>query len=288
MADPVKGQHPMDPIVYAMDTYFYTSLGSYDFEIRCEMLKELGYDATYLTAWSDAAWNDVPKLRDVRRRHGLEVASVYTMYDLSKAPDEDDNGRICRLIQTIEGCHNVQISIKESRGRYLPSDSSGDSDALRALNELAVLATRRGVHLLLYPHIKFWLERVEDAARLCRKLGHPNLGVVFCGYHWYAVDGKNLMATLADAGPFLRDANLCGSRRVKDQSGERCTLEPLDDGELDNFAVLGAIDSIGHPGMIGFQGYSVSGDVYSKLQRSLAAYRDMRRRLKEHPHWSRM
>ena len=50
------------------------------------MLKELGYDATYLTAWSDAAWNDVPKLKDVHRRHGLEVASVYTMYDLSKAP----------------------------------------------------------------------------------------------------------------------------------------------------------------------------------------------------------
>jgi len=275
----------MNQLVYAMDTYFYTSLGSYDFDVRCEMLKELGYDATYLTAWSDAAWNDVPKLKDVRRRHGLEVASVYTMYDLSKAPDEDGNGRVCRLIQTIEGCQSVQIAINESKGRYLPSDPSGDSDAMRAFDELLVLAARHGIQLLFYPHIKFWLERVEDAVRLCRKLGHPNLGAVFCGYHWFCVDGKNLNATLADAGPFLRDANLCGSRRIVDQSGERCTLEPLDDGELDNFAVLGALDSVGFRGMIGFQGYSVGGDAYHKLKRSLTAYHDMRRRLQEHPNW---
>jgi sugar phosphate isomerase/epimerase len=271
-----------------MDTSFYTSLGSYDFDARCEMLKELGYDATYLTAWSEAAWNDVPKLRDVRQKHGLEVTSVYTIYDLSKGSEEENNGRIGNLIRTIEGCQNIQIAVLESKGRFQKSDPAGDDTARAALEPLLDLAKKRGIQLLLYPHITLWLERIEDAVRLCRKLGHPNLGAVFCGYHWYAVDGENLPARLAEAGPFLRDVNLCGSRRIKDQSGTRCTLEPLDDGELDNFAVLGALEAIHYRGMIGVQGYSVAGDVYAKLRRSIAAYRDMKRRLELHPDWSKM
>ena len=67
----------------------------------------------------------------------------------------------------------MQIAIKESKGRYLPSDLSGDSHVLRTFDELLGLAARHGIQLLFYPHIKFWLERVEDAVRLCRKLGTP-------------------------------------------------------------------------------------------------------------------
>ena len=278
----------MDQLFYAMDTSFYTSLGSYDFDARCEMIKELGFDATYLTLWSEAAWNDVPKLKDVHRKHGLDVASVYTMYDLSKGSDEGDNGRISHLIQTIDGCKNIQIAILESKGRFQKSDPAGDDTAIMALGQLLDLASRRGVQILLYPHITLWLERTEDAVRLCRKLDRPNLGIVFCGYHWYAVDGENLTACLTNASPFLQDVNLCGSRRLKDQSVTRCTLEPLDDGELDNFAVLGALDSINYRGMIGVQGYSVAGDVYAKLRRSIIAYRDMKRRLKLHPDWAKL
>jgi sugar phosphate isomerase/epimerase len=278
----------MKQIFYAMDTSFYTSLGSYDFDVRCEMLKELGYDATYLTAWSEVAWNDVPKLKDVRKKHGLEVTSVYTVYDLSKGKDEENNGRIGRLIQTIEGCQNIQIAVTESKGQFQKSDPSGDDTAQAALQPLLEQAKKRGIQLLLYPHINTWLERIEDAVRVCRKLEHPNLGVVFCSYHWFAVDGENLSAHLAEASPFLRDVNLCGSRRIKDPSGTRYTLEPLDDGELDNFAVLGALESIKYRGMIGVQGYSVAGDVYVKLRRSIAAYKDMRQRLEKHPEWAKM
>lgn len=34
---------------YAMDFAFYNSMGIYSFEARCEMLKEIGYDATHLS-----------------------------------------------------------------------------------------------------------------------------------------------------------------------------------------------------------------------------------------------
>jgi sugar phosphate isomerase/epimerase len=278
----------MSRMFYAMDTSFYTTIGAYEFDARCEILKELGYDATYLTAWSEAAWNDVPKLKSVRSRFGLDVASVYAMYDLSKGPEEGDNARVVNLIRTVDGCQNVQLAVVESKGTFQKSNAAGDGVAQKALEHLLRLAEPRGVQLRLYPHINLWMERIDDTVRICRKMGHPNLGVVFCGYHWFAVDGEELVARLENAKPFLRDVNLCGSRRIRVTEKTHYTVETLDDGELDNFAILGALRSIGYDGMIGVQGYSVGGDVYAKLRRSLAAYREMTRRLDLHTDWARM
>ena len=78
---------------------------------------------------------------------------------------------------------------------------------------------------------------------------------------------------------------ICGSRKVKDSIP---TLEPLDEGELDNFALLGLLRKLDYHGMVGLQGYSVGGDVYTKLKRSLAVFRDMERRLDAHPAWANL
>jgi hypothetical protein len=90
------------------------------------------------------------------------------------------------------------------------------------------------------------------------------------------------------AAPFLQSVNVCGSRRGMGNDGLIASIEPLDEGELDNFVVLGLLQDLRYQGMIGVQGYSVGGDVYTKLKRSLATLRDMERRLTEHPHWPRL
>ena len=60
---------------YPIDTGFFSSLGTYDFDVRCEIAKELGFDATYLTRWSDHAWEDVPTkwYGDMARRIDCDV-----------------------------------------------------------------------------------------------------------------------------------------------------------------------------------------------------------------------
>jgi hypothetical protein len=70
--------------------------------------------------------------------------------------------------------------------------------------------------------------------------------------------------------------------------GGKATVEPMGQGELDNFAILGHLREIGYSGMVGFQGYSIGGDVYANLRQSLSAFRDMERRLDSHPHWAQM
>jgi len=273
---------------FAMDTSFYHSLGAYDFDARCEMLKDLGFDATYLTLWSEAAWADVPQLAQVKARHGLDIAAVYVTLDIAGEDDQADNGRILHLLHTMEGCADVEVAITSSDA-IQASDPVGDPAAMRWLRRLLAVAEQRGITLSLYPHSTYWLERVDDAVRLCRAIDHPSLRAVFCGFHWYAVDGANLAATLEAAAPFLHSVNLAGTRRVgQSADGVLATIEPLDEGELDNFVVLGLLRDVGYRGKVGIQGFSVAGDVYAKLRRSLAALHDMQRRLDEHPQWARL
>ena len=94
------------------------------------------------------------------------------------------------------------------------------------------------------------------------------------------------MAAIEEAMPHLYCVNMCGTRRGGSIAG--CTIEPLDSGEMDNFALLGLLNRNGYTGRIGFQGYSIGGDVYAYLRRSLAVFRDMEDRLERHPNWEKL
>jgi sugar phosphate isomerase/epimerase len=271
-----------------MDFSFYNSLGIYSFEARCEMLKEIGYDAMHLSIWHGERWRDAAKLSNVKQRYGLDVAGVYVVLDLSLGADHPKNEGILKLLETLEGCSTVELAIQSVDATIRPSDPAGDDIVIKWLEQALKICERRNINLLLYTHLSFWMERHEDAVRLCKKLNHPNLGIVFCGYHWYAVDGVNLPRMLAMVKPYLRQVNISGSRRSPHGFGNVATIEPLDEGEMDNFALLGQLKKIGYNGMIGFQGWSEGGDAYSKLSRSLRAFRDMERRLEAHPHWAEL
>lgn len=66
-------------------------MGIYSFEARCEMLKEIGYDATHLSVWHGERWRDVEKLKNVKEKYGLDVAGVYVVLDLSLGEDHPRN-----------------------------------------------------------------------------------------------------------------------------------------------------------------------------------------------------
>ncbi|MFB6140793.1 MAG: sugar phosphate isomerase/epimerase family protein [Halosimplex sp.] len=266
---------------FAMDTAFRHSLGTYPLRTRCEMLAELGYDATYLTLFEESDWDDARRVGTVAREHDLDVAAVYGGLDVSAPPDDAENRRFLDLVGDLEGVRGVEVPLSASADGVANSDPAADDDAVAWLERLLEAA---GDDLLvsLYPHVGNWLERVEDAARLCDRVDDPRLGAVFCGYHWYAVDGEAPDESLRAAAPHLQSANLCGSSRRDGQA----TIEPLDTGELDNFVLLGLLRSVGYDGPVGIQGYSVGGDAYANLRRSLAALEDVDRRVDEHPEWA--
>jgi hypothetical protein len=285
--------------LYAMDTCFHSSLGAYGWDARCEMLRELGYDATYLTLWSEDAWADLERIGQTREQFGLEVAGVYWTLDL-----DDRGGANARFLEALEfvpGGTRFELAIvgEPSSDRISGASTCDHSDPrLRQwLEPILEAASRRELTVSLYPHLDFWLDCFEDATRLARKWSHPQLGTVFCGYHWFAGSGqdssghfsyKYLQSILEEGAPWLKSANVCGSTCRVEKGARRCTIETLDRGELDNFAVLGLLREIEFSGPLGFQGYGIGGDVYANLRSSLQAAREMLSRLEARPHWARL
>lgn len=274
----------MKHFIFAMDTYFSNSItGVYPYEIRCEILAELGLDGIYVSL-SPGDLKNAAKMADTQQKYGLKVTAAYGGFDIAAAKDDPGLKQVAELFQQLpDGC-DLELSIScgdESIGRSSPD---GDGMAMDKLGTLFQIAEQHDAHVCLYPHFGAWLERVEDGVRLCQKMDHPRLKTVFCGFHWYAADGKNLAARIQEAVPYLNSVNMCGTRRNGNIAG--CTIEPLDCGEMDNFALLALLDRSGYTGRIGFQGYSMGGDVYIHLQRSLAAFRSMEERLEKHPSWS--
>lgn len=273
----------MKHFVFAMDTCFSNSIvGVYPYQVRCEILAELGFDGIYVSL-SPADLQNASKMATTEQEHGLHVTAAYGGFDIAAPADDPKLDQVAELFQQLPAGCDLELSLSCGDSAIERSSSEGDALAVAKLEVLCQMAERQDAHICLYPHFGAWLERVEDGARLCQKMNHPRLKVVFCGFHWYAADGKNLGQRVEDAVPYLHSVNMCGSRRGGNIAG--CTIEPLGCGEMDNFALLALLHRSGYTGRIGFQGYSIGGDVYAHLQRSFATFRSMEERLERHPNW---
>lgn len=90
---------------------------------------------------------------------------------------------------------------------------------------------------------------------------------------------------LAAIKPWLMQVVLSGSALSPLGWGGVATMEPLDRGELDNFALIAALNRIGYKGSIGILGWDYGGDIYLKLQRCLYTVHAMQERLLARPDW---
>lgn len=266
----------MSLTVYGMDVGFYSHLGSYSLEARCEMLAELGCGATNLTLWSERAWSDLDRLDTVASTTGLEVAALYTTVDVTAPLDAPEVARVLGLIEAY-GQHPIELAFS----------AGDDAGARRFLDAALDAAGRSGAQLRLYPHFAFWLERVDDALALLRAYDTDRLGLTFPAFHVYALEGAGFLGALDRAAPYLRGANTNGSRRLAGQYFP-VTIEPVGEGDFDNFAFLGRLRDLGYDAPLGIQAYGVGGDAYEHVRRSVAAVRDIERRLDAHADWARL
>lgn len=271
--------------IYAMDTNFWTSLGRYSLTARCQMARELGYAGVYESLDSDFDQRVLTDLASVPAQMGVRVFGVYYTVDLHKA--EQAQSDLARIVGGLGQDQTLELSVTASGGIPSRPEAALQSRLVELLGELLPLAAARRIRVLLYPHIWFYLERLEQAVAVVKEVGHPSLGVIFTGFHWYAVDGSGLRERLAEALPYLWRANICGSRRLpQGTAGLPATIECLDEGEMDNFSLLSLLDEMGFAGEIGLQGYSNGGDVYLKLQRSVLAYRSIVARVARRTGWA--
>lgn len=261
--------------VHALDSFFYTSMGVYAFESQCEMLSELGYDGITVSAWGGQPLTDLSLLPTVKERHGLDVAALYLVLHEGR-----NDALLRRIIETVEGVELIELAVQTS--------INGLDAILRTIESLLPIAERRGLRIALYPHLRHVTQTTTHVVHLCEHFDHPRLGASFNGYHWYASQEGELENRLAAIRPWLMQVVLSGSALSQLGWGGVATMEPPDRGELDNFTVVAALDSIGYSGSIGILGWDYCGDVYLKLRRSLTAMRAMQQRLRLHSKWAEM
>lgn len=254
-----------------MDFLFQTKLGTYPLATQCAMLAETGYQGITVSAWSQ----ELAQLPRVKADYGLDVAGLYLIY----RPGLE--AFVTGIFESLEGCTTIELALHSG-------ETVTDADR-RMIAQLLPICERREIDIALYPHVRYGMQTTSEAAALCRQFDHPRLGSVFNGYHWFATQEKALEERLDAVWPWLRKVNLAGCRLSPLGWGGVATIEPLDEGEMDNFVLLGALARRGYAGRFGVLGWeSMGGDVYGNLVRSQVAFRAMEARLAAHPKWSVM
>ena len=262
--------------IYAFDNYFADSPMAGDPVAQATLLKSLGYGATYhsMNRKTEEGWKKFLDWEADSRRGGLPVAACYTVLEIGKEPPEGGHS-VDEVIAHLPSGSVLELAISMVGAQA--SDASRDAELIDVLRPLVDLSRSRGVTISLYHHIWFLLERIEDCVRVAEKINDPALRVTFCGYHWYAVDGGELPAKLRLAAPWMRLANLCGSRPAPEgMKFAGClpkTIEPVGEGDFPLAQFVQGLADIGYSGPVGFQGYKIDGKPPETLARSIEAWR---------------
>jgi sugar phosphate isomerase/epimerase len=242
------------------------------FAQQAEMLKELGYDgAGHL--WLDQVRERLQTLDAA----GLKLFQIYLRASL--APNQPAyDARLKDILPLLKG-REVTLAVLIV-GRK-PSEAAYDARAVEIVREIADLARQSDVPIVLYPHAGDWLERVEDAVRVVKRVERQNVGVMFNLCHWLKVDEENnLPKVLAAAKPYLWAVSIHGADTAAAiKAGTGNWIQPLDSGSFDVAGLLRLLQANGYRGPVGLQCYGIGGDARAHLARSMAAWQKLNRQL---------
>ena len=235
------------------------------FDQQAKMIKELGYDGIAYGGPQRTA--EMLKALDDQ---GLKMLSIYagTCVDPGTPPYDS---RLKTAIEQLKG-RGTQIWLPISGGK--PSSDTSDDRAVVIVREIADMAEKSGLRVAIYPHVGCYVERVEDALRLLKKIDRKNVGVCFnlCRF-LKADDEKNLGSCLREAMPCLFAVNINGTDggQTRQMNWDRL-IKTLNRGTFNVGRVLKTLDQLGYAGPIGLQCFGIPGDSRENLKRSINAW----------------
>jgi len=234
---------------------------------QVEMVKELGYAGIGCTAGKG-----VGEMLEELDKNGLRLFAVYLGANID-ADQQKYGPELKEAIEVLKGRNSILWLFVQSK-KLKPSSLEGDARAVEVIREIADMAAESGVRVSLYPHTGFWVERVEDAIRVAKKVDRNNVGVTFNLCHWLKTDDeKNMKSILKSAMPHLFVVSINGA----DSGGKdwKQLIQTLDRGSFNILRFLKALKNSGYTGPIGLQGYGIGGDAYENLKRSMSAWRKL-------------
>jgi sugar phosphate isomerase/epimerase len=238
---------------------------------QVEMIKKLGYDGIGPTG--DAGLAEMVQELD---KNNLRCFAVYMGVNIDPNQQKYDP-KLKEAMEILKGRNTILWLFVLSQ-KHKPSSPEGDARAVEIIREIADMAAQYKLRVALYPHYGFWVERVEDALRVVKKVDRKNAGVTFNLCHWLRVDDeKNMQPLIKAAMPYLFVVTINGA----DGGGKdwKQLIQTLDRGSFDMQRFLKTLKDSGYTGPIGLQGYGIGGDANDNLKRSMSAWRQLSERL---------
>jgi len=270
---PVSGERPtrrgLTNPFFAFDNG--TGRGRLTPETQAKMLKELGYAGI---GYTDA--KEIPEMLKALDEYGLKMFSIYVGAKIAPDGPTYDPG-LKGAIKALKGQDTIIWLFITGQA------PDAESQAVQVVREIADLAGRADLRVALYPHFGFYVARVEDALRVIKKVGRPNVGVSFNLCHWLKLDDeKNMERLLTAAMPHLFMVSINGADRgeTRKMNWDRL-IQTLDRGNFDVYRFLETLRKLGYSGPIGLQCYGIKGDPRENLKRSMGAWRKFVARMAE-------
>ena len=270
---PDTGPHPFPKSLHAMDTYTKQRFPLSDFtrDQQLDMIRAAGYAGI---GWDKLPTDATRQLAQAAAARGLSLAALYYQGNLTRDGLSWDSS-LLETLKALKGSDTIVWLHIVSR-EFARSDPAGDALAVPALRRLADAALANGLRVAIYPHKGDWTERVQDATRLARGVGHPALGVGFNLCHCLMVgDEEAIPELLAEAAPYLFIVTLNGADTGAGGTSWKRLIQTLDRGTFDLDPLLRTLHQLQFRGPFAVQGYGLKGDVADNLQHSMTAWQRM-------------
>jgi sugar phosphate isomerase/epimerase len=238
------------------------------FEQQAQMLVELGYPGVG-HIWLDRVEERLATLDAA----GLRLFQITMTVNVVPGQTPYDRARFREVLAAVKG-RGVQFCVTLKGAPA--TDLSVEPNAVKLLHEMSDLAKDSGAQLLLYPHQKDWVERIEEAVRVAERVDRPNVGVMFNLCHWLRVDAsRDYRPLLERAAPRLWAVSINGADEHDPAPGWKRYIQPLDQGSFDLGKFLQTLSEVGYRGPVGLQCFGLGGDAREHLSRSLAKWKEL-------------
>jgi len=231
-------------------------------EEKAAVLKELGYDGIGSRPGRTA------ELLKVLEPRGLRIGTLYVVRKVQADLPAVDAG-LARELELLKGKGTIiWYGLARAKG-------ATDEIAVRQLREVGDKARAAGLSVVIYPHVGFYAESMEQVVRLVQKANHPNVGASFNLCHFLKLDDeKNLESVLKKAAPHLRLVQVSGadSGDTRKMSWGRL-IQPLGKGTFDMRKLMKILDDIGYKGPFCLQCYKIPGDDRTNLKQSMETWK---------------
>lgn len=232
-----------------------------------KLLRDTGFDGGGYAILTGPRLDETLQASDAA---GLKVYLLQTAINLGPKATSPYDPQVLPAIRKLKG---RPVTVVVTINGLKPGDPAGMEPSVKAMREFGAAAAEAGVQISAYNHVNSWNESVPLNIELVRKVNHPNVGFNFNVCHWLKVEGnKDYRPLLRANADKLVCVTICGAQ-IGAKTWTNGLIQPLDQGDFDNRALLATLREIGYQGPVGIMCYGIPGEAREYLERSMKTWK---------------